>query len=634
MKTLNLTLRTILLTLALVSTATTAFAYSFMVNGIYYNINGDEATVTYIDFIEHWNNVSPTGEGRYNYLTKYVGWAIIPNTVTYNGITYTVTSIGDHAFCNCNSLIGISIPNSITSIDSYAFYNCSGLKELTIPISVTTIGKYAFYGCKGLSYVTIPDSIMSIGAQSFYNCSNLATIVIGSSVTSIGGTSDVFYGCPLSSITCLATTPPSATGFPNTNTAKLYVPKESVDLYRTTYPWNYFTNVYGFGNDSFSVPDNASFHGDTIVIPVSMQNESTITAFQTDLYLPDGFELVKVDDEYQVSLSDRKGRDHVIMVNDAPDGALRVLSYSPTLKSFKNNEGELFYISVKVPEGVRGTFPIWLRNTILTSTDEEELYAIDALSNVAVTNIIKGDANNSGDITIADVVVTAKYILFQNPDPFNLEAADMNGDGKITITDVVKIANLILDQDYDEPENMRMMAPNMAGDHMSGEANGNVVSISLDNEMEYTALQLDLTLPEGMTANEFALTNRASNLGLIVRDRGNGKVRVLAYTPDLKTIKGNDGAVLTFNVDGAMGDIMVDRIEVVNLDGEAVRLGAFAIPVSTPTALNEMSADKTIANVKYFNLAGQEMTEPSPGVTLIVTTFTDGTRATDKVIMK
>ena len=444
----------------------------------------------------------------------------------------------------------------------------------------------------------------------------------------------MFYGCPLSSITCLATTPPSATGFPNTNTAKLYVPKESVDLYRTTYPWNYFTNVYGFGNDSFSVPDNASFHGDTIVIPVSMQNESTITAFQTDLYLPDGFELVKVDDEYQVSLSDRKGRDHVIMVNDAPDGALRVLSYSPTLKSFKNNEGELFYISVKVPEGVRGTFPIWLRNTILTSTDEEELYAIDALSNVAVTNIIKGDANNSGDITIADVVVTAKYILFQNPDPFNLEAADMNGDGKITITDVVKIANLILDQDYDEPENMRMMAPNMAGDHMSGEANGNVVSISLDNEMEYTALQLDLTLPEGMTANEFALTNRASNLGLIVRDRGNGKVRVLAYTPDLKTIKGNDGAVLTFNVDGAMGDIMVDRIEVVNLDGEAVRLGAFAIPVSTPTALNEMSADKTIANVKYFNLAGQEMTEPSPGVTLIVTTFTDGTRATDKVIMK
>lgn len=525
MKTLNLTLRTILLTLALVSTTNTAFAYYMKVNGIYYNINGDEATVTYLYRESHYSSY---GSQYYTYTSDYKDEVDIPETVTFDGISYTVTAIGDHAFIDCVGLTKVIIPSTVVTINESAFSGCSQLKDITIPVSVTQIGSCAFQHCHGFSYVSVPDFVTTIGNAAFYNCSNVKSITIGRSVTSIG--SSAFSGCPLSSIICLPVTPPSSSGDAYT-TAKLYVPKESVELYRTTSGWNYFTNVYGFGNDSFSVPDNASFHGDTIEIPVSMQNESTITAFQTDLYLPDGFELVKVDDEYQVSLSDRKGRDHVIMVNDAPDGALRVLSYSPTLKSFKNNEGELFYVSVKVPEGVSGTFPIWLRNTILTSIDEEELYAIDALSNVTVTNIIKGDANNSGDITIADVVVTAKYILFQNPDPFNLEAADMNGDGKITITDVVKIANLILDQDYDEPENMRMMAANMAGDHMSGEANGNIVSITLDNEVEYTALQLDLTLPEGMTASEFALTNRASNLGLIVRDRGNGKVRVLAYTP-------------------------------------------------------------------------------------------------------
>ena len=364
-----------------------------------------------------------------------------------------------------------------------------------------------------------------------------------------------------------------------------------------------------------------------------MQNESIITAFQTDIYLPVGFELVNVNGEYQVSLSDRKGRDHVIMVNEAADGALRVLSYSPTLKAFKNNEGELFYISVKVPVGASGTFPIWLRNTILTSTDEEELYAIDALSNVSVTNIIKGDVNNDGIVTVSDVVTTARYILNYNPEPFVFEAADMNGDSKITITDVVKIANLILDQDYDEPEDMRMMAPNMAGDCTSGEAKGNSVSINLDNEADYTAIQMDLILPEGMTASDFALTERASNLVLVVNDRGNGKVRVLAYTPDLKTIKGNDGAVLTFKVDGNMGgDIFVNRIEVVNTKGESVRLAGFNIPVSTPTALTEMTTNKAIADVKYFNLAGQQMTEPSTGVTLVVTTYNDGTRTTSKII--
>ena len=634
MKTLTSILRIILLIFALVSTATTAFAYDMYVDGVYYNINGNEASVTYISYSTTYvvgNTQYPLyGVACYNYYSKYKNNVTIPETVTYNGTTYTVTSIESYAFANCGTLTGISIPNSIVSIGNYAFYNCSGLKDITVPIFVTTIGGYAFAGCSGFTYITIPNLVTTIGDYCFSNCSNLTTIVIGNSVTSLGY---AFSGCPLSSITCLAITPPVASGFPNTSTAKLYVPKESVELYRTTSGWNFFKNVYGFGNDSFTVPDNTAFHGDTIVIPVSMQNESEITAFQTDVYLPEGFELVQENGEYVVSLSSRKGRDHVIMANVAPDGALRVVSYSPTLKPFKNNEGELFYFSVKVPEGYSGTYPIWLRNTILTSTDEEELYALDAMSNVNVTNIIMGDVNADGMVTVTDVVETARYILYQNPEPFVFEAADMNGDSKITITDAVKIANLILDQNYEEePTTLRRAATNMSGDRMSCEALGKAVSINMENEQGYTALQMDLTLPEGMTAGEFALTERASDLSLIVKDRGNGKVRVVGYTPNLKAIKGNEGAVLTFNVDGAMGDIMVDRIEVVTTNGESVRLAGFNIPVSNPTALNEMTADKTIANVKYFNLAGQQMAEPATGVTLVVTTYTDGTRTTTKLI--
>lgn len=503
------------------------------------------------------------------------------------------------------------------------------MNRIIILNSVVDIGDYAFRYCSGISYVTIPDYVINIGNCAFDNCTKLWSVTIGRSVNSISG---AFGGCPLLSITCLATTPPSASGFPNTNTAKLYVPKESVELYRTTSGWNYFTNVFGFGNDSFSVSDNTAFHGDTIVIPLSMQNESTITAFQTDVYLPESFELIKVNGEYQVSLSDRKGRDHVVMVNDAPDGALRVLSYSPTLKAFKNNEGELFYITVKVPEGISGTFPIWLRNTILTSTDEEELYVIDALGNLSVTNIIKGDVNNDGIVTVSDVVTTARYILNYNPEPFVFEAADMNGDSKITITDVVKIANLVLDQDYPEPEMMRMMTTDDTGDRMSGEFYNNTVSINLDNKQDFTALQLNLTLPEGMTASEFAMSDRSSDLGLIVKDRGNGKVRVLAYSPNLKTIKGNEGAVLAFNVDGMKDDIRVDGIELVTPDGESIHLNGFNIRANHLSALNEMPAGKTVANVEFFNLAGQQIAEPADGVTLVITTYNDGSRTTNKLI--
>lgn len=626
MKTLNSILRTVILVLSLVGTVTSAFAYSFMVNGIYYNINGDKATVTYLYRESHYSSY---GNQYYTYFSDYKDEIDIPETVTYNGISYIVTEIGDHAFIDCIGLTKVNIPSTVVSINECAFSGCYGLKNITIPISVTSIGSSAFQQCSGLSYVIIPDSVTTVGSASFYGCSNITNVTIGKSVNWIGD--NAFGYIDLSSITCLATTPPSASVFTNANTAKLYVPKESVDLYRTTSGWNFFTNVYGFGNDSFSVPDNTAFHGDTIVIPVSMQNESAITAFQTDIYLAEGFELVKKNDEYQVSLSDRKGRDHVIMVNDAPDGAIRVLSYSPTLKAFKNNEGELFYITVKVPEGVSGTFPIWLRNTVLTSTDEEELYAIDALSNVSVTNIIMGDVNNDGIVTVSDVVTTARYILNYNPEPFVFEAADMNADSKITITDVVKIANLILDQEYEEPETMRGAGQTVT-DCMSGEAIGNTISINLDNAMAYTALQMDLILPEGMTASDFALANRANSLSLNVKEKGNGKVRVLAYTPNLKTIKGNNGEVLTFNVAGTKGDILVDRIELVNVDGKAARLNAFTIGASNVTELDELAAGKAIAKIEYFNLAGQQISEPAIGVTLVVTTYTDGKRTTNKII--
>ena len=583
MKSLSLTLRTILLTLAIVSITINAFAYDFVVNGIYYNKNGDEAIVTYMYM--HYSGSMAI------YESDYSGDVVIPETVTYNGYNYTVTGIGDRAFIGCTELTSVTIPNTVTSISTYAFSGCNGLSSITLPQSISEINNYAFFGCSSLRGII---------------CQSLIPPTLNGDY--------VFYNFNLSQVT-------------------LYVPLIAIEEYKSASGWKRFYTI-GFGENTFSMADHTALYGDTIVIPVTMENVDEITAFQTDIYLPAGFELLKSGNDYMVELSDRKGRDHGIMASNAPDGAVRVLSYSPTLKTYSGSAGELFYFTIKVPNDGDSivAYPIWLRKTLLTTTNEDEIGALETLGNVNVYFYILGDVDHSGTITVTDVVFTAKYILFQNPEPFVFEAADMNGDGKITITDVVKIANLILDQDYDEPSQLHMMAPNMGGDRMSGENSGNTVSINLDNEMEYTAMQMDLTLPEGMNASEFALTNRASELGLIVKDRGNGKLRILAYSPILKTIKSSEGAVLTFNVDGTMGDIVVDRIELVNLEGVAVRLDAFTVAANNPTALDEMNAGKTIANVKYFNLAGQQMTELTDGVNLVVTTYTDGTRTTSKVI--
>jgi hypothetical protein len=623
MKTLNLTLRTIMLTLALVSTTTTAFAYDMQVNGVCYNINGNEATVTYYDY---------SSSHGYNYYNSYSGHVTIPKTVTFNGLSYSVTAIDDYTFSNCKYLNSISIPKTVKTIGFRSFNNCDGLTNITIPNSITKIIDETFFDCDGLTSVTIPDSVTSIGNHAFYSCNNLTNITIGKSVSSVG--IYAFYDTSINYITCLSETPPSVNtlAFSYYENVTLYVPESSIEAYRNASIWSNFKIITDFKPNFFSLDDVTTMHGDTIVIPVMMENENDITAFQTDIYLVEGFEVVKDGDEYLVELSDRKSRDHIIMASETPDGAVRIICYSPTLKTFSGNEGPLFYITVKVPDNGNGVYPVIVKNTRLTTANDDEVLSPDSYCNVTVMPFIVGDVNGSGDITVADIVLTAKYVLYQNPEPFIFDAADLNGDGKITITDVVKIAHLVLDADYDEPTK-KMNAPTNGDNIMCGgfDHNSHMVAISLNNDQDYTAFQLDLTLPIGMTACDFALTDRANSLGLLVKDRGNGMVRVLGYSPDLKTIKGNNGALLSFHVDGE-NEIMVDNIQLITPEGLSVYPSGFVIAMDNTTSVNEQAVVKVVDHIDYYNLAGQRIDYPENGVTLTVTTYTDGTRTTSKVI--
>ena len=105
----------------------TASAYDCEVDGIYYNLSGNEAIVTY----------------KVEYTASYSDNIIIPSSIVYNGNSYSVTSIGKKAFYNCSGLTSVTIPNSVRNIGYSAFTNCSGLTSVTIPNSVTTIEKYA-----------------------------------------------------------------------------------------------------------------------------------------------------------------------------------------------------------------------------------------------------------------------------------------------------------------------------------------------------------------------------------------------------------------------------------------------------------------------------------------------------------
>ena len=112
----------------------------------------------------------------------------------------SVTSIGNYAFSDCDSLTSVTIPDSVTSIGDLAFSGCDSLTSVTIPDSVTSIGYGAFSGCSSLTSVAIPDSVTSIRGSAFFDCSSLTSVTIPDSVTSIRD--DAFGYC--SSLTSVA----------------------------------------------------------------------------------------------------------------------------------------------------------------------------------------------------------------------------------------------------------------------------------------------------------------------------------------------------------------------------------------------------------------------------------------------
>ena len=240
---------------------------------IYYNYNSDGSSVS----------VAP------NFSNNYTGDVVIPETVTYNGKTYSVTSIGNSAFYHCSGLTSVTIPNSVTSISGFAFIGCTGLTSVTIPNSVTSINSNAFDNCSRLTSIiwnaknypafssalsspfynirsqitefligdevtsipsymcyemsnlksmTIPNSVTTIGSYAFKKCSGLSSVTIGNSVTSIGWDAIEFT---YPSIKCMSNEPPVLDdGLALTPHKIIYVPYGSKAKYEAAQYWKSF----------------------------------------------------------------------------------------------------------------------------------------------------------------------------------------------------------------------------------------------------------------------------------------------------------------------------------------------------------------------------------------------------------
>ncbi len=189
-----------------------------------------------------------------------------------------------------------------------------------------------------------------------------------------------------------------------------------------------------------------------------------------------------------------------------------------------------------------------------------------------------GDVNIDEFVTINDVVVMSNYILEKETEVFCFNSGDINADGKISIGDMVATVDIILGGGS-VPASNNVSTRTTSQDFLSvaspienGEST--VIPIALENSLAYTAFQMDVTAPEGAALASAELTSRASNSHSIVwRQLANGKIRIVAYSPNNTEFSGNTGELLTlhFTTTGAtnatQSQMNVDNIIFVTSNG-------------------------------------------------------------------
>ena len=287
----NKEMKKVLLLLGLMLLPLAVHAVSQKIDGIYYNLNPTAKTAEVVFRVKY----------------QYSGDIVIPSSVTYEEIEYSVigisanafrgsseltsvtipssvTSIGDGIFSGCTSLSSIIIeegnpnydsrencnaiiettnnillfgcsntiiPNNVVTIGECAFWRCSGLTSIAIPNCITSIGRSAFMDCPGLTSICIPNSVTSIGYCAFADCGNLATVVIGNALTNIG--EGAFLSTGLADMYLYAEKVPelggTVFGYSNYYKATLHVPAGSLEAYDNAGQWKDFGKIVALTDD-------------------------------------------------------------------------------------------------------------------------------------------------------------------------------------------------------------------------------------------------------------------------------------------------------------------------------------------------------------------------------------------------
>lgn len=161
-----------------------ASAQTFLYEGICYKASGNKLTVQSVT-----GKTKPTPENG-TLPEHYTGDIVLPETIVYNGKTYTVDKLGTGF--KGEPITSLHMPNSVTDVGIGAFQDCSSLTTINLSTGLTKLKQNMFTNCTALTEITIPGTISALPNATFKACTGLTKITFESSETPIEAAANAF----------------------------------------------------------------------------------------------------------------------------------------------------------------------------------------------------------------------------------------------------------------------------------------------------------------------------------------------------------------------------------------------------------------------------------------------------------
>ena len=575
----------------------------------------------------------------------------------------TATYIEDYAFAG-SGLTSIELPSTINVMGDGVFSRCTSLTQATI--NAGEVGRFAFLGDTALSQVTIGTNVKEIAEGAFNGCTALATVNFDPkcSLSRIGDEAFINSGLEYLNIKSIGLNAIGDWSLSQTRLSSIALTDGMAHLGAGALAHNPLLSsveLPDYGKSSSSHLDPNTTGGPVgestgTITPrrIARPNPTLVSigayAFADDSLLDvrhllkHGVKVIEPYAFYNNSLE----MDTVHLPSTLTFLGDSAMAGMTGMHAIKTAAQEVPEVGIDVWAGVDQPSVALIAPS--NEAKEEYMVADQWMYFFYASSVLKGDVNNDGMVNIADVTALIDYIL-DNSNPVNEEAADVDDSGAIGISDVTGIidlilggnANMSLSQILAQNESLFTTTSDIVTIESASMNAGSTrtIEVALNNsEDDYRAMQCDLVLPRGVELTAVDGVDRSSkhNFYTCKHESEENAYVLMSVSPDNSTYCGNEGKVLRLTItasddfDASSADVQLTNVMLVDTKNRIHLAGDAMTTLKENTAIETLNADKQIASVSYINVAGQQSDKPFDGMNIVVTTYTDGSTSTLKVV--